>query len=92
MKHKKIQKKGTGDNDDTSGIDDEDIENTSFETTNDDIESPRANPTSHKFSRYDVESLVKCHSPFPPKPSVHQSDSENENEEIDVVESDPEGS
>lgn len=92
MKHKKLQKKGHNDSDDITELN-EDSDSGTYE----DQSAPRDDQqttcnSSVKFSGYDVESLVKGQSSFTSGCSNYHSNSDEDNEEIDVVEPDRENS
>ena len=97
MKHKKMQKKGQNDSDDLSDIQ-EGSDNVSFEENSTNPESQSKLSTVKQYTGYDISSLVKGQSSFSQSPATSSLsrfhiDSEPENEEeIDVVESDVEKS
>ncbi|XP_045208363.2 brain-specific homeobox protein homolog [Mercenaria mercenaria] len=94
MKHKKLQKKGHNDSDDVTEINEDDSDSGAYDEHSVSIDDEQTTcTTSGKFTRYDVESLVKGQSSFTSGCSNYRANSDEEdNEEIDVVESDRENS
>lgn len=94
MKHKKLQKKGHSDSDDITEVNDDDSDSGTYDDNSGTLDDEQTTCTaSAKFSRYDVESLVKGQSSFTSGcSSYHVHTDEEDNEEIDVVESDRENS
>jgi hypothetical protein len=94
MKHKKLQKKGHNDSDDVTELNDDDSDCGNYDEHSTSLDEERTScSSSGKFTRYDVESLVKGQSSFTSGCSNYHANTDDEdNEEIDVVESDRENS
>ena len=90
MKHKKMSKKTHNGDDNELSDHHEDCDDVSYEDQSNHSDIPTTATVPNKLSGFDVDSLVNNHVSRELDVSRGCSDSEEDNEEIDVVESDTE--